>query len=190
MKKKKLNLIKFFSIILLLVIITILLINKTEKNGYKEKFEYINSEEWNNEQYPLGMSTLVDFYEGDLKAQNIGKSLYYVANEFLPEINVKLNGSKEKDIRKYYNSNKKEILMILGGINEEQFVLLVNELTKIKDTDAKVEKYYFDIKTIVNEKNSVTGDFCIKYENSEEIKIKIEVIEYFRKEVSSVKYYK
>lgn len=190
MKKNKLKLIRIFCVILVLLIIIILLIDKKEENNYREVFQYINSDQWNEEKYPTGLPILIDVYEGELKAQNIGKSLFYVANEFIPEINSKLQGAKERDIRKYYNANKKEILMILGGINEEEFVLLVKEIIKIKYVDAKFEKYYFDIESIIGEKNSVTGDLNIKYENCDEIKIKINVIGYFKNEVSSVKYYK
>lgn len=190
-KLKKIKFIIKFSIILLIFTgVIILIINNNNKNNLEDKLKYINSNEWNNERYPENMPILLEAYKGDLKAQNIGKSLYYVANEYFPKINLELQGSNEKDIRKYYNNNSKEISMMLGSINEDEFVLLVNEILKIKTSGAKFEKYYLDIESIVSKKDITNGDLYIKYENSDEIRIKISVINYFKDQVSSVKYYK
>ena len=82
--KKKIIKILFSLILILFLIITILNLLNSDKN-YKEKLEYINSDEWNDERYPKYMPMLFQSYEGKLKAQNIGKSFYYVASEVFPK---------------------------------------------------------------------------------------------------------
>ena len=75
-------------LIISVILITILLIMNfmSQESKSRKKLYYINSEEWNNELYPEGMSKLFRYYSGELKSKNIGKSIAYITNLHKPNI--------------------------------------------------------------------------------------------------------
>ena len=136
------------------------------------------------------MPKLFRYYSGELKSKNIGKSIYYMANEVIPRYYTQLKQLSDEEIEKYYKKNKKTIYLDTGKIEVNNFILLINEIKKINNQSLELEEYYIDKDSIVAQNNSTKADLYIKYKNNDAIAIKIQVLNKFKDDVSSVKYYK
>lgn len=190
LKNKIIKKIFIFCILILAIIILLILINNINENDIEEKLKYINGTEWNDEIYPEGMPTLFRLYEGKLTSQNIGKSIFYAITEVFPKYNRELKEATNDQIKKYYEKNKSEIFKSIGSVSETEFILLVNEIKSLAIDKYELESFYIDIDSIIIKNGYLKSNLYIKYKNSEEIYVKIQVLNDFKTDTSSVKYYK
>lgn len=196
-KKIKVDIKKIEKILLILLVIIFILgiviiyISKNDKTVLsKEKLDYIYSEEWNDEIFPEGMPKFFREYDGNLTAQNIGKSISHVTNEIIPQYNKLLKDKNEEQIKEYFNLNQDVIALDLGINEENEFIQFINEISKIDLSNFELEKYYIDEETIYSNSTYATGDLYITYKECEEISLKIKVDRDKHANISSIKYYK
>lgn len=176
-------------IVLIIVISVIYSLSTANLRQARKQLKYIVSEEWNNEKYPTGMPELIRNYSGQLKAQNIGKSINYVATKVIPNYNEKLKNVNEKEISKYFEKNSKIIETDIGIEKLQDFKNLINEINQ-KSTvqNLEFESYYIDENSI-NKSNKMTeANLYIKYKNCKEIEIQLKIYNDKSNIVSSIDY--
>ena len=139
----------------------------------KRNLDYINSEKWNNELYPEGMPAFFRASTGNITAQNMGKSIYHVATELIPEYNKKLKNANEEEIKKYYNEKQEIIRVELGISTEKSFVKFMNEVKKLNKENIEFESYFIDIDSIETSTGKASAQIYIKYKDCEELVFKI-----------------
>lgn len=189
-KNKIIKKISILCVLILIIMLLIILINNIQENKVTEKLNYINGTEWNDEIYPEGMPIVFKLYDGKLTAQNIGKSIYHVVTEIFPKYNMELKGFTNDQIKKYYEKNKNEIFKSIGNISEIEFISIINEISTLTKEKYEIEAFYFDINSIVIRKGYLIADLHIKYKGCEEFFVEIQVLNDFKADSSSVKYYK
>lgn len=186
--RKIITVLLIISVILIMIVLVMNFISQESKS--RKKLSYINGEEWNNELYPEGMPKLFRYYSGELKSQNIGKSIDYLINDVIPKYHTQLKELSNEEIEKYYKKHKKTIYLDIGEIEVNKFVLLIKQIKGINNQSLEIEEYYIDKDSIVMQNNSTEADLYIKYKNSDGFFVKMQVLNKFKDDVSSVKYYK
>lgn len=194
--KKKLNRKKVTLLIVLLILLIVALIilmkflhSKDDVTLSENMLAYINSEEWKNETYPTGMPAFVRSYKGKQTAQNIGKSIYYVATEFIPKYNKELKGADKDEIKEYFKENEEMIRLNFGLSYQGEFTNLMNEILKLNTDNLELEEFSIDVNTIRVLEESTRATLHIKYKNCEEIEVGIRVLNTVESASSSVQYY-
>ncbi len=156
------------------MIITIVYINSTNDTLIsKKKLEYINGKEWNNELFPDEMPKFYRSYNGKLTAQIMGKSIYYVATELIPEYYTKLKNLDDKLLNEFYNNNSDKIKIELGITTNNDFNEFIKELNKLNNDNIEFESFMIDKETIQTRNGKTTAKLHIKYKNCEELIIEI-----------------
>lgn len=189
-KKIEKILVALFIIILILVIAIMYFDYTDSTKASRKKLEYINSDEWNDEIFPEGMPKFIRNYNGNLTAQNIGKSIYYIVTEAIPEYNIQLRDKNEEQIKEYFNSNKENIALDLGITEENDFIMFMREIKKVRIDTFEIDSFSIDSETIISKSTYTTGDLYIKYKDCNEICFKIRVQKDKQQNISAVKYYK
>ena len=169
-------------VILVLVIILIMKLSQSEKNK-AEILEYIYDENTvkQSDSYPNNLYQIKDKYYGKLTIDIVGKSMYYVSTEVFPEYYQKLKNASEKNIRKFFEKNKSDILMDVGIDNSDSFFNLISYMQE----NFNVRKLNFD-KFRIDNTYAVAGDseddwigtytqLYITYEDCEEISFYISI---------------
>lgn len=176
-------------IIAIIVISVIYSLSTADLRQAKKQLNYIISEEWNNEKYPTGMPELIRNYSGQQKAQNIGKSINYVATKVIPNYNEKLKNADEKQISKYFEKNSKIIEIDIGIDKFDDFKKFINEINqKSKSKKLEFESYYIDEDSIKQSNKMTEADLYIKYKGCEEIELGLKIYNEKSKIVSSIDY--
>lgn len=191
--KKKTIAISIISLSILVLILIILLIisifNNSNVINAKNRLDYIYSDEWNDEKFPDGMPKFYRSYEGKLTAENIGKSIYYVVNELIPNYNNTFNGKSDNEITQFYNENKEEIALLLGINDINDFKDFINKILEINSSEqTELEEFFIDGESIKSIASYSTADLHIKYKENEEIIVKIKVLRNKSNEISSIQY--
>lgn len=176
-------------IILITIISVIYSLSTANLRQARKQLQYIISEEWNNEKYPTGMPELIRNYSGQQKAQNIGKSINYVATKVIPHYNEELKNANEKQISKYFEKNSKIIEIDIGIDKSTDFKDLINEISQ-KSTAQKLEfeSYYIDENSIKQSNRMTEANLYIKYKGCEEIELGLKIHNEKSKTVSSIEY--
>lgn len=178
-------------ILVVILIIAIIYIYKNDSNNEEiSKLRYIYNQEWNDEVFPKGMPEFIRNYEGELTAQNIGKSIYYVITDSIPMYNKTLSDKSDEQLKEYFQNNKVGISVDFGIENELDFIRLIKEIEKIYSEEFELEKFYIDESSIIPTLTNTTADLYIKYKDCEEVKLKIKVSSDKNNNMSSIKYYK
>lgn len=140
------------------------------------------------EKYPDGAAPLGRAYKGDLKITNIGKSMYYVVAEFLPEQYEKLRKKDGKKLEKYYEKNSELIEVALGIENKKKFIELIKVLKELNVDILEFESFYIDIDSIKNASTYTSAVLNVKYKNCEEISINMRINNKKHVDISSIIY--
>ena len=173
-RKKIIMLIIILAFCVLLFLTRILYILLTDElMSSKRNLDYINSEKWNNELYPEGMPAFFRASTGNITAQNMGKSIYHVVTELIPEYNKELKNTNEEKIKQYYEENKEIIRVELGIITEKNFIKFMEEVNKINVENIEFESYYIDINSIDTSTGKASAKLYVNYKNCEELVFKI-----------------
>lgn len=177
-------------LIIVVILITVLIVLSNNSNiiTAKNKLNYIYSDQWNEEKFPDGMPKFYRAYEGKLTAENIGKSIYYIVNEVIPDYNNLFKDKSDDEIEKYYDENMGVVALLLGINNKNDFKNFVHKILEIDKTEIQLEEFYIDGDSIEVKTSYSTANLHIKYSESEEIIIKIKVLRNKSDEISSIQY--
>lgn len=194
-KMKNKNLKILLILILFLIVIFIILLSISNKiNPLKNangRLAYILEDEtWEKygEIYPDGSALLKRTYFGDLTIFSIGKSMYYVATDFLPYEHKILKNKNNKTFSKYYNKNSELLKIALGIENEKQFLEISDLLKSLNTNELKFESFYIDKNSIKAASTYTTANLIIKYKDCEEITLNMKINNRKYKDMSSITY--
>jgi hypothetical protein len=181
-KKKNRRLIVFGVIIIFLIIGIIVLVNTLKNNNpltiAKARLTYIKQDStWGdyNEVYPDGAPALARTYQGNLTIISIGKSMYYVATDFLPTEYSKLKDMSSEKINKYYEKNTELIEVALGIESKDDFVELINKLKTLNADTLELDSFYIDTESIKVANAYTKATLHITYKNCEDIAIDMKI---------------
>lgn len=192
-KKSKIITLIIFLIVLIFILAYILLILKAKPKKAdlaKEKLAYINdSEQWEDETvYPDYSAAFGRAYQGDLTIMDIGKSMYYVATEVLPDYYKDLKDATEEEIKEYYNKESESIYINLAIKKETEFVNLIKELQKLSGDTITWESYRIDLDTITIGASYTKAILYITYKGNEEISFNVKANNVILPNCSTVEY--
>lgn len=191
MSKRKIIRLIILLLIILIILLTIFLYIKVKNRPteIEQKFQYINSDEWNGELYPEGMPKLFRSYSGNLTCQNIGKSFNYVVNDVIPNYSKMLKDHDETYIKTYFDENKEDIAMDVGIKNSEDFYNFIEKIKEsIKIDDVEFESFYIDTDSIKQQSNITKTKLCIKYKNCDQLDINIKISGNKNQKSSAIEY--
>lgn len=190
-KRKVIKLILILLVVMLILLGIIIYYSMTDELLIsKRKLEYINSEEWNSELYPDGMPAFYRSCSGKLTAQNMGKSIYYVVTELIPKYYSNLKGFDENALKEYYEKKHDIVQVELGISDENKFVELIKEIQQIDSDNIEFESYYIDEESITTKNGRTSANLYIKYENCDEIVLKITALKNTQDDSSPIIYSK
>lgn len=179
-------------IFILIVILSILLRKPTSLELSLEKLKYINSsdvEQWDDGTfYPDNSAALGRAYEGNLTVMNIGKSMYYVANDVLPKYYEKLKDSSKDEIIKYFERESETIYTDLAIKKQDTFVKLVSALQELKENELKLSSYRIDLDSIKKGGSYTKVNLYVTYSNNEEICLNVKINNKILSNCSSLEY--
>lgn len=189
MKKKKINPKKIILILLILIIVLLfLLLIRLKARTTKENFEYIYSDEMDENTFsPEMIHLVIAAYEGDVNPKAITKSTYNFITNLIPEYLNKC--VDENETQKYFERNKESIYLLLGIDNQEGFKNLIQEIKKLSG-DLVFEYAKFDRETIKRNTNNLTVVLKIKYENQEEISVNVKIDNKISSSRPTIRFYK
>lgn len=197
MKLEKVNKKIVMTFIIILLIISVILIttliviyNSSDIAEARNKLAYIYNDEWNNEEFPDGMPKFYRSYEGNLSAPNIGKSIYYVVTEVIPNYNQLFKDKNDDEIEKYYDDNVENIALTLGIDSKEDFKDFVKKILEINVNEFNIEEFYIDGESIKSVTAYSKADLHVKYYESDEIILKFKVLKNKLTDKSSIQYSK
>ena len=142
----------------------------------EERLEYIYSDEWNSEPYPLKMNYIIRNYQGNLKAQNMGKSIYYTETVVFPKYYKKLRKASEEKIKNYYTRNAEEIKKDFGIEQEEDFCDLIENLQRLQKRKIEFESSQIESLYVQKKDDRVETVLYVKYKNCVEIGFYLRVL--------------
>lgn len=179
-------------VICVIILYVVLIIMSEKEFGSNEsirQFQYINdSKAWNEEEYPFAAYMLFMEYDGELKTDNVVKSMSYVANMVIPKYYLKLRNASEKEISKYYSINSKAIRFDIGLEDEEDFKKLIKSVQNLKSDQLVFESYRINENKIVKFNRYIQTQLLIKYKDNEAIAFNIKVYNKQKDNISSVVY--
>ncbi len=190
MKKIKINSKKI--LIIIFIILCILLISlilvKSKIRTAEENFEYIYSDEMDENTFsPEMIHLVIAAYNGEENPKSITKSTYNLIVNLIPEYLKKC--VNEEQTLKYYEKNAKDIYLLLGIDNKEEFNNIIKEISKLSG-DLKFESAKFDRTTIEKSNNSLKVVLKIKYVDQEEISLNVEIKNKSYLTKPTIKFYK
>ncbi len=174
MSKKVLSIIIAILVIIILIA-TISSIKHYNQRKQAEKFmNYVTSTEVDSDiKTPELMHIVLAAYKGNCEGLNIVKSINYIANNTIPEINKKCGNKMSAKI--YYNNNKYKIEKQTGIKSFDEFYKLV-ERCKVSKKSNTVESMRADVNSIERESNGVKARIYVKYNDSDEISFDIKIL--------------
>lgn len=189
--KKKIAILIFILVIVMIALIILLKVFEANDDLAisKEKLAYINSEEWNDELFPKGMPAFLRSYSGEQTSYNIGKNIYYVADELIPKYNKNLKDLSEQELKEYFEENRELIEINFGVRTERDFMTLMKKILKINSTSFQLQNFYIDESSVMKSDSNTKATLYIKYDGADEIKIDIKVYNQLQETVSSIMYY-
>jgi hypothetical protein len=191
-KNKKIIVILIF--IIILITIAIILINFIKNNNplniaIKELNYILDEDSWRDETiYPNGSAALGRAYQGNLTIMSIGKSMYYVTTDFLPNQYEKLKDMSEEKLSKYYNKNSELIQVAIGIDKESKFIDLINGLKALNADTLELESYYIDVDLIKTANAYTTAKLYITYKGCSEILLNVKINNKIDSDTSSIIY--
>lgn len=170
-KKRIKKVIIFLCLLLIICLACIAYIYFTDEELVaKRKLDYINGEEFNSELYPEGMPLFFRTTTGSLTAQIMGKAIYYITTDLIPNKYYPMCKQMDEDALKIYYGENQELITIELGINhQEEFISFMTELKKLEKENIVFEEYYIDQETIKSKNGKTSANLCIKYNDCEEI---------------------
>ncbi len=184
-KTKKLAIISIIAIIIIAVIITynlVILFCTPLGKAYKT-IKYINSDKVESDVIPIGNTSYwYSEYKGEIDSSVIDKSAYYFSTELIPEY------YKIKDSKEYYKKHKREIKVLLGIKDYDNFGKLVNKIKTLKGENLKFEKYFIIEESSQNKNNELETVLGIQYEENEVILFTLNISNKTKKKKTPVIY--
>lgn len=119
---------------------------------------------------PTGISKLYGQYQGNNDLSDLYRGIKKVS-DYIPLISEKLNGKSDTDIKKYYDTNKKEIIQNTGIIDSEDFVNFAKyilEFNSLKTLNSSA----IITDTISTDDNFLMFDLKLVYEDNQEVIVK------------------
>lgn len=168
---KKQKILKISIILIVVFLIGYLLITFCTPTGKAYRtVKYINSAKVKSEVMPIGNTSYwYSEYKGNIDSSVVDKSVYYFANTLVPEY-YKIENTEE-----YYKKHRKEIKILLGITEYNEFNDLVGNIKKLNGEPLKFEKYFIVKKSTKVDENSITTVVAIQYEENEVLLVSLEI---------------
>lgn len=119
---------------------------------------------------PTGISKLYGQYQGNNDLSELYRGIKKVS-DYIPLISEKLAGKSDTDIKKYYDTNKEEIIQNTGIIDSEDFVNFAKyilEFNSLKTLNSSA----IITDTISTDDNFLMFDLKLVYEDNQEVIVK------------------
>lgn len=119
---------------------------------------------------PTGISKLYGQYQGNNDLSELYRGIKKVS-DYIPLISEKLAGKSDTDIKKYYDTNKEEIIQNTGIIDSEYFVNFAKyilEFNSLKTLNSSA----IITDTISTDDNFLMFDLKLVYEDNQEVIVK------------------
>jgi hypothetical protein len=171
--------------------INIILNSNNQLAKAQKRLSYINEDtNWGDydEFYPEGSAALGRAYQGNLSIMSIGKSMYYVVTDFLPNQYEKLKDMSAEKLSKYYKKNSELIEVAIGIDKESKFIDLINELKSLNADTLELETYYLDVNSIKTANAYTTAKLYITYKGCSEILLNVRINNKISSNTSSIIY--
>lgn len=152
----------------------------------ENKLTYINSDEMKEgTTSPKMIHVVISRYDGDLNPKAITKSTYNFINSIIPKYLKKI--SNEDEAISYYNKNIQEIYTEIGIRNQNEFIDLYKEISKLEG-ELEYESSKFKLNEVEKGNRETEANLYIQYSNNPEICIKIIVSNRVYENRTSIKY--
>lgn len=184
-KLRKIILILAITILIGILLMLILLTNKTDN-----RIDYIYSaKEGTIDMMPQNVSSLFMEYAGIIEQRSIYKAMYVFVNDMVKDYYLKFKiDSNQEMIEKYYNQNIAEIQKELGITNKEEFVKFISTLNKLKDDELKLKQYIIIPESLKQVPGATKFVLAVDYENNERILFELELLNSSAKNKTPINY--
>lgn len=180
------------SIVVIIIIIAICVIARVTSPKYKveKKLKEINVADKMSETMviPDYLNRINEQYTGDMSTQIIAKTYNNFAESIIPKYNKKCKNMGTEELRKYFNKNKKIILIELGYNNFNDFNAFINQIKTLSGDKLELEEYRIAKTTVKKEDGKVTAYLLIKYKNNQQIAFKTKLQNQVQKNKTSIDY--
>lgn len=160
-------------LIILMLVLLLLVILKSRIRTSQEMFEYIYSNDMDEETFsPEMIHIVIAAYEGDINPKAISKATYYMITNRIPE--YLKNCKDNQSLNKYFEKNAESIYLETGIENYDDFKRLIDEFRKLSG-NLKLEYAKFDRDSIKVNKNNLEVILKIKYQEQDEISLNMKI---------------
>lgn len=177
-KAKRILLVIIFIFILIVFGFLIIILNL---RSVSNRVSYIyNDEIYDDLVYPSHSFIISNNYDGEISLKTINKSINYFCSEAIYDlVNVFKEDHSDESITKFFNMNKKNIQMVSGITEYDDFYDLVNSISKLDSNNLVLKRIEID-----TEEYEWNGDIfeCyinVYYENDCELLIRVAIEEDF-----------
>lgn len=191
MMNTKVKIIFWVSLIFIIVLICFLVI-RLYMSSVSYEVAYIYDDKIYDDSliYPSHIFVISNNYDGELSLETINKSIHYFCATFVPELFEQFKYShSENEIKSFFNKTKKDIRLISGIEDENEFCELVNAIIQSDNSNYVLKRIEMNTEEYGWSGAQFNCSFIAYYEEDVELNIYTTIEEdIINKKVSPIHY--